>query len=246
MRKAFSMIELVFIIVILGIMAAVAVWYLPRTELQQASEYLINNLKYTKTLAQLDDRYYTMSDTTTNNAQTTSQIQNWKLGMWQLQFHNSSGNSSASNSYTIYADQPKNGTTNNFDGIPNNGDLIARDPMTKNCLSGYSKTNLNDCVNNFAKEVKLEETYQTTIDTIQSQDCQYNASSGFSIFFDNLGTPYCKAGNAQLTTPKKLTGPIKIGLKRRGQYAIICISKGGIIEGLNTNNNSTTAACPTT
>lgn len=166
--------------------------------------------------------------------------------MWQLQFHNSSGNSSASNSYTIYADQAKGGSTNNFDGIPNNGDLIARDPMTKNCLSGYSKTNLKDCENSFAKEVKLQETYQVSIDTIESKDCSYNASSGFSIFFDNSGIPYCKAGNAQLTAPTKLTSPIKISLKRRGQYAIICISKGGIIEGLNTTNNANSAQCPTT
>lgn len=245
MRKAFSMIELIFIIVILGIMAAVAVWYLPRTELQQASEYLINNLKYTKTLAQLDDRYYTMSDDTTNNTQTTTQIQHWKLGMWQLQFHNTNKGTSASNSYTVYADQAKGGTTNNFDGIPNDGDIIARDPMTKNCLSGYSLSNLKStCTDNFAKEVKLEETYQTTIDTIQSDDCPYTASSGFSILFDNVGTPYCRAGNTGQIN--KLTKPIKIGLKRRGQYAIICVSKGGIIEGLNVTNNNTSTPCPTT
>lgn len=231
MRKAFSIVELLFVMVILGIMASVSIWYLPRTELKQATEYLINNLKYTKTLAQLDDRYYTMSDSANSNAaQTASQIQNWKLGMWQLQFHNATGNTSSSNSYTIYADQAKAGTTNNFDGIPNAGDLIARDPMTKACLSGYSASNLPDCQNNFSKDVKLYETYQTTIDSISSKDCAWNASSGFSIFFDNLGMPYCKSSNAQLTQPIRLTAPITIQLKRRGAIATICVSKGGIIE----------------
>ncbi|RDU65160.1 Tfp pilus assembly protein FimT/FimU [Helicobacter sp. MIT 14-3879] len=243
MRKAFSMIELIFVMVIISIMAVTAIWYLPRTELKQATEYLINNLKYTKTLAQLDDRYYTMSDNIPDKkdqAKISSQIQNWKSGLWQLQFHRGNGNTSASNSYTIYADQAKNGNTNDFDGIPNSGDLIARDPINKACLSGYSLSNLQECENNFAKEVKLQETYQTTIANIISIDCQYNPSQSFAIHFDGTGIPYCKVGSAQKTPPKKLTGPIMIELNRRGQSAIICISKGGIIEGSNTKN------CPNT
>ncbi|MDE6885766.1 MAG: prepilin-type N-terminal cleavage/methylation domain-containing protein [Helicobacteraceae bacterium] len=244
MKKAFTMMELVFVIVIIGIMAVVSVMYIPRNELQQASDYLIQNLKYTKSLAQLDDRFYAMTETNPNDTSLTQSeknkritnekrlVENWKLGLWQLQFHRAGTN--AKNSYSIYADQGNSGTTNMFDGIPNNGDLIARDPINKTCLSGYTLTNLKECENNFSKEVKLEETYGIVIDSINSVDCTGNANSPFAIHFDNTGTPYCKAGTIAQSAPTKLTAPITIILKKGKQTATICVSKGGLIYGSNT------------
>lgn len=245
-RSAFSMMELVFVIVIIGIMAAVSIWYLPRTELKQAAETMITNIKYTKTLAQLDDRYFAMGDeqyfaairgnltASQKDAIMKRQVQNWQRGMWQFQFHSTNNTSSqqgAQNTYTIYAENASSSQSTNFDGKPMNGDTIAIDPMTKECISGYGTNsgNLSDC-KAFAKEARFYDTFQTELSSIKSQsNCKWNKGNTFAIYFDNKGNPYCKATNSGTIQP--LTESLTIELKRKNENAYICITKGGIIEG---------------
>ncbi len=242
-RSAFSMMELIFVIVIIGIMAGVSIWYLPRTELKQAGETMINNLKYTKTLAQLDDRQFLMRDeqffnTVAGNLTQAqkevamqNQVKDWKKGMWQFQFHTTRAGTNAQNSYTIYAEQATP-TSTNFDGQPSNLDLIAKDPMTKECISGYSDTNLRGCNERYAREARFYDTFQTELDSIKSDDCAgWNKNSTFAIFFDAKGMPYCRLGNTNNKQPTALKKPITIKLKRKNETAYICITKGGIIEG---------------
>ena len=233
MKKAFTMLEMVFVVVMLGVMAAVSVMYIPQTKLQQAADYMIQNIKYAKTLAQTDDRYFTMQDDSINSY-SNKQAQYWQAGMWQVQFH-LNGNV-VKNSYSIYADTARDANTTNFDGRPMSGDLIAKDPQNKTCLSGYSENNLpNECKNNIAKEVRLEETYDVKIDKIDlPQNCNENGTA--RVYFDNKGLPYCgkvsiNAGNT--TLPQRLNDNIKITLKRQKQTATICISKSGVIYGSN-------------
>lgn len=247
-RSAFSMMELVFVIVIIGIMAGVSIWYLPRTELKQAAETMMTNIKYTKTLAQLDDRYFSMGDERYLNevrsglsdaqkkAIMENQVKEWKKGMWQFQFHSTNNTTSqqgAQNTYTIYAEQASSSASTNFDGKPMNGDLIARDPMTRECISGYGTNsgNLSDC-KAFAKEARFYDTFQTEIDDIKSQNnCKWSKNNTFAIYFDNKGNPYCKSTNNGTIQP--LTESITIKLKRKSETAYICITKGGIIDSGN-------------
>lgn len=250
-KGAFSMIELVFVIVIIGIMAGVSVWYLPRTELKQAAETMMTNLKYTKTLAQLDDRYFAMSDEQYFNAIGTNltpaqkevamknQVQNWRKGMWQFQFHstnNTTSQQSAQNTYTIYAEHASSGTTANFDGRPMSNDTIARDPMTKECISGYTTNDLPNYCNAVAKEARFYDTFQTELADIKSQaNCKWTKNNTFAIYFDNKGNPYCKATNNGDIQP--LTESITIELKRKSENAYICITKGGIIDSGNVSGS---------
>lgn len=233
MRKAFSMLELVFIIVMLGVMAGVAVMYIPQTGLQQASDYLIQNIKYTKLLAQTDDRFYTMRDNSVaSSVNPDTQSRYWQAGMWQIQFHLSGSN--IANSYSIYADTARSAGTTNFDGRPMSGDLIAKSPHNKACLSGYSMTNLpSECNNNIAKEVRLQETYGVTIDKIYMQaNCTENNTA--RIYFDNAGIPYCggvSISGSTATLPQRLVANAEIILKRRNQTATICVSPGGLVYG---------------
>ena len=233
MRKAFTMIEMVFVVVMLGVMAAVSVMYIPQTKLQQAADHMIHNIKYTKSLAQTDDRFFAMKDGSINNYSDT-QAQHWKAGMWQVQFH-LNGNTTK-HSYSIYADTARNANTTNFDGRPMSGDLIAKDPQNKACLSGYSENNLpSECKDNIAKEVRLQETYDVTIDNIELPDACKETNTA-RIYFDNTGMPYCGAvnissGNTNL--PKRLNESMKITLKRQKQTATICVSKSGLIYGSN-------------
>ncbi|RAX55202.1 hypothetical protein CCY99_00450 [Helicobacter sp. 16-1353] len=231
MRKAFSMMELVFIIVMLGVMAAVAIMYIPQTGLQQATDYMIQNIKYAKLLAQTDDRYYAMGDNSlTSSVNQSTQTRYWQAGMWQVQFHMSGDNIG----YSIYADTGRSASTTNFDGRPMAGDLIAKSPQNKACLSAYSMSNLpTECENNIAKEVRLYETYNVYYDSITIQeDCKETNTA--RVYFDNEGLPYCGPVNISGTTatlPKRLTTDVIIKLKRRNQTATICISPGGLIYG---------------
>lgn len=230
-RKAFSVLELVFVIVILGIMATFSVLYIPQTDLQQATIYLINNLKYTKSLAQNDDRYYTMPDNSlSTNVDIASQMRYWQAGMWQLQFHTTGSDSK--NSYSIYADTGRSAANTNFDGRPMAGDLIAKDATNQACLSGYTMSNLpTECKNNIAKEVKLEETYGVIIKKISAQN-NCTTTNTFRIYFDKEGIPYC--GNVNIGSgvlPKILTSQVSIELQRGKELAFICINTGGLIYG---------------
>ncbi|MDQ7060006.1 MAG: type II secretion system protein [Sulfurimonas sp.] len=57
MKKAFTMIELIFVLVVVGILAAVI---LPRTKtnpLQEAAIQLLSHIRYTQHLALVDDVY---------------------------------------------------------------------------------------------------------------------------------------------------------------------------------------------
>lgn len=248
-RSAFSVMELVFVIVIIGIMAGVSIWYLPRTELKQAGETMINNLKYTKTLAQLDDRQFLMRDDkyldevrklSDGEKKTVmkGQMQNIQRGLWQFQFHETTdltgkkpNSTSSAQTYTIYSELASTSEAKPFDGIPMNGDIIAQDPMTKQCISGYSGTNLRNCTDSYgyAKEARFYDTYQTQVDNIDSKNCSWTKGNTFAIYFDSNGKPYCKVCNEGNIVA--LSAPITIKLKRKNETAYICITKGGIIEG---------------
>ena len=245
MRKGFTVVEVVFVVVMLGILAVAAIWTMPRTELKQATESMINNLKYTKSLAQLDDRFFGMEDANYFNETTIAdktqaarrQVEHYQCGKWQFQFHQSSGNSNATNTYTIFADSA-GADSKSFDGKPMDGDSIARDPMTKACISGYNDNNLSsECKNNnFSPEARFGDSFGVEVENITSDDCTYAKNSTFSVFFDSDGMPYCKAGQSTCTSananslPKRLTKSVTIKLKRKGETSYICVTKGGIID----------------
>ncbi|MFZ2968049.1 MAG: type II secretion system protein [Sulfuricurvum sp.] len=56
-RLAFSMLELVFVIVVIGILASVAIPSLSRHPLQEAAEQIATHIRYTQHLAMMNDVY---------------------------------------------------------------------------------------------------------------------------------------------------------------------------------------------
>lgn len=57
MKKAFTLIELVIVIVVIGIIAAFSIPRLGKSDLIQASDQLISNIRYTQHLALIDDKF---------------------------------------------------------------------------------------------------------------------------------------------------------------------------------------------
>jgi len=77
---AFTMIELVMVIVVLGILAALAMPRLDRDTKQEASDIILSNIRYTQHLALMD--YKHSFDTTA-----------WQKRFWQIHFGSCSGSS---------------------------------------------------------------------------------------------------------------------------------------------------------
>ena len=124
MKKAFTMIELVFVIVLVGILSAMIAPNFQRNSVREAADQLISHIRYTQHLAMMDDKF------NPNDSK-------WFKGRWQLHFYQNLGSDNQW-SYTIFADWK--GT---HSGNPDNGE-IAINPLdpTKFLTGGTSGTAL--------------------------------------------------------------------------------------------------------
>jgi len=122
MKKAFTMIELVFVIVIVGILSAMIAPNFQRNSLREAADQVISHIRYTQHLAMMDDKY------DPNDSK-------WFKGRWQMYFSKTTLGSDDKWTYSIFSD------TGNYDGNPNKIEL-ATNPLdaTKYLTGGYSGT----------------------------------------------------------------------------------------------------------
>ena len=93
-KPAFTMLELVFVIVVLGILAALAMPRLDRDLRQEAKDNILSAIRYTQHLALNDDK--------------TNPTTNWQKTLWRITF-STSGNNLA-NFYTVSSDTDQDGS----------------------------------------------------------------------------------------------------------------------------------------
>ena len=187
MKKAFTMLELVFVIIIIGILSVTISPNFQRDSLQEAANQLVSHIRYTQHLAMMDNKF-------DNNDAT------WFKERWQLRFSRSM-NSENVWAYTIFSD------SSNHDQGVNTGDIIARNPLYKGVLNasgrlkkgtgqyfsgGYSGVIvLTD--ERRMKELALAKTYGVKWVTFSKSCSNYRPPSknqSRKIIFDNLGRPY--------------------------------------------------------
>ena len=165
--KAFTIIELVFVIVVLGILAALALPRMERDLRQEAKDNLLSAIQYTQHLA--------LTDNKTDPTDPT-----WQKELWQIRFSTSDATNNKAFFYTISSD------TNQLGNVDKNETAI--DPANGKYMynfSGNTEIHADESPNIF-----IGKTYG--INAINFT----GGCSAQHIAFDNLGRPHNGIGGA--------------------------------------------------
>ncbi|KFL32962.1 MULTISPECIES: prepilin-type N-terminal cleavage/methylation domain-containing protein [unclassified Sulfurospirillum] len=132
MKKAFTMLELVFVIVVVGILSYFAASGFQRNPLREAADQVVSHIRYTQHLAMQDDKF---------NPNETQ----WFMRRWAIRFQQNVVFGGVANNnvwaYTIFSDIP------NFAGHHPDLTGMALDPQNPNQFlsGGYDNTlNISD------------------------------------------------------------------------------------------------------
>ncbi len=199
-KSAFTMMELIFVIIVIGILSAVFIPRFGQNNLSQAANQLISHIRYTQHLALMDDKY------DQNNA-------TWYKARWQIFFANTNGSDNQW-AYTVYSDSI------NQDGVPNVNE-IALNPLNKSkkLSGGYSVGTVAYGDSDASDDLNLGHKYGLT-NVVFSNNCNGN---GLRISFDHLGRPlydgphlldgpYMDGGNSMLIQKDAAGNPCIITL----------------------------------
>ena len=180
MKKAFTMLELVFVIVAIGILAATVIPNTKTNPLQEAATQLVSHIRYTQHLAMIDDKF-------------DSNDSNWYKKRWSIRFNSDNGSEfpvgTSREAYTIFAD-----TTGVSDGNANLNEVARNPENTSSVLSGGitgpNALRITDDTFQGIKKMNLGLSYSIS-DVVINGGCN-NQSFGF----DHLGRPI----NSRLNT----------------------------------------------
>ena len=171
MKKAFTMIELVFILVVIGILAAAIIPRMQTHPVHEAAIQLVSHIRYTQHLALIDDKY-------------DASDPNWFKKRWQIAFI-SSAQAMGGPSYTIFSD-----TSGNSTGDANEEEIAFNPANTNQRMTGghSGDKDLDIRKDNFVgmKKLNLKVSYGLTNLTLSSS-CKVNGSK--RIYFDYVGRP---------------------------------------------------------
>ena len=175
-KRAFTMIELVFVIVVVGILAAVMIPKLNRNGSREAATQILTHIRYTQHLAMQDDKYV---DSVNEKL--------WFKMRWGITFNKTSLQECSidkpgANSwkYSVFFDK-------SLKGNPNSKDEIANDIYKSGKLltAGWSGISDSDC-KKINKELNIEKRFGIT--EIKLLDGCKNKNST-TISFDEMGRP---------------------------------------------------------
>ncbi|MBU0633211.1 type II secretion system GspH family protein [bacterium] len=205
-KSAFTMLELVFVIVAIGILSAVFIPKFGQNKLSEAANQLVSHIRYTQHLALMEDMF------DPNDAL-------WYKKRWQIVF--STGDAHANNqpSYSIFSDTNKDGTVNKSE--------LAINPLDKGkYMTGGLITNATLNITDMSTFVGTKELNLGTKYGVRSITLSTSCSTGTKIAFDHLGRPL-KGPLAGYTSAyqngKLITTPCDINITRRSASVIIRI-----------------------
>lgn len=170
-KKAFTLLELVFVIIVIGILAVLAMPNFDRQPLQEAAEQIASHIRYTQHLAMVDDKFDALDTSYNQNGCATAYPGQWYKSWWRIHFFTLGGEKQ----YAIFSDKNR---CNNIDVTGDSEPAI--DPLTHKMLyDTYDDRG--------TEQVNLTKTYNI-IDIDSTCD-----AGNIDIFFDNMGRPHAQA-----------------------------------------------------
>lgn len=166
MRKAFTMLEIVFVIVIIAVLAAVFFPRMSSNKTGEAAVQVLSHIRYTQHLAMIDDKF------DENNA-------TWFMKKWQIRFRLAGGQVS----YAVYYD--KNANRN----VGPDADEVAVDMATGKRMQDLPST--TEVKMNLTRAYGIT----NVVDTCNVADSSLFTTSRGVVSFDFLGRPYRGIGN---------------------------------------------------
>lgn len=137
MKKAFSLLELVLVIAILGIILALAKLYLKDNRLHLAAQQILNDLAYTRNLALMQNSFRIQSTSVADKSE-------WFKARWQLYFIRSQSATNNEQTYTIFLDKNGDGNANIGKEYVNLDREIAVDILNPNKLMNFGQSGVID------------------------------------------------------------------------------------------------------
>ena len=195
MKKSFSLLELVIVLLVVGILYSSVKWSLFDASLRQAANQIVSHINYTRHLALKDNKmqYYPIN----NSATEMNRSKYWFKQWWQIKFRYFTKNGVKNYFYEVFTDLPYNGSHNfsRVGNLPNNpiswNLSYAKNPLNGKYLVGKNQKNSGD--SNFPKESddNLNLTQKYGIVKIA-----YENLSNHRLLFDNYGNCYLNEGDA--------------------------------------------------
>lgn len=187
-KAAFSMLELILVIVILGFIAALGLPRLENDPLREAADQLVRHIRYTQQLA-LSNGQYASNDSV------------YYKKRWQLRFRRLLNE----NGYVIFADS-KSQQGNSDDNEK------AIDPQTGRYLDGFDDTLDTKALNLTTSYGIKGDTTGVVVSCFQNDGSLVTSNRGV-IAFDDQGRPYAGVTNATSPFQYLLTSNCIITLK---------------------------------
>ena len=180
MKKAFTLIELIFVIIIIGIIAVFTSSRFSRDGISIATDQILNHIRYTQSLALNQDMLVPLPQfsTETNINAANKDSRQWFKKWWQFYI---SGNGE---SYAVFSDSATAASTNyEFDTYPYFPDTLAKDPATGLYIYGAWSGNSAPDESEKMPAVNVAREFGVTL--------RMTGCSGQHILFDRLGRPNC-------------------------------------------------------
>ena len=229
-KRAFTMIELVFVIVVVGILAAIMIPKLNRNASREAANQILTHIRYTQHLAMQDDKY--------ENFVSDNPVR-WFRMRWGVAFNNTSLQKCSIDEpgvvtwkYSVFFDKSLNGNINSENEVAN--DIYKSGKLLS---GGWSSGIVTEAIcKKWNKELNLGKRFG-----IASVDFRDGCSGMQTIIFDEMGRPLRVAsttsGGAKRTYDRLLKKDCKITITdKRGNQTTITIEKESGFTSIKENS----------